>query len=300
VLLLALFGLAARYGRIDAAVSQIIEMHPQDLTWGSLSAALFHAFYTLGLGMGVWAILGAYTTPHTQLKRSILAVVLMDTLVAILAGLMIFAMVSQSNVFDGERGFSLLFISLPVTLSELPLSQFVITAVFLMVVMIVWSTSLALLEPVVGWFREWTAAPRGLSVFLVGVVVWLAGLASLFSFNLWAEYRVGGAMVFRWLELLTGGLMIPLVAVLIALFTGWGLTRNLSKTMLGKTPGLFGTIWFWVMRLFLPLVVAYIGIRYTAGSLVNMCDTGSEALWCEPGPGLVLQEQKIGRASCRE
>lgn len=290
VLLLALFGLAAWYGRIDAAVSQIIEMHPQDLTWGSLSAALFHAFYTLGLGMGVWAILGAYTTPHTQLKRSILAVVLMDTLVAILAGLMIFAMASQSNVFDGERGFSLLFISLPVTLSELPLSQFVITAVFLMVVMIVWSTSLALLEPVVGWFREWTAAPRGLSVFLVGVVVWLAGLASLFSFNVWAEYRVGGATVFRWLELLTGGLMIPLVAVLIALFTGWGLTRNLSKTMLGKTPGIFGAIWFWVMRLVLPLVVVYIGIHYTASSLGSLCDNGSEAFWCEPTPNMVERE----------
>lgn len=290
VLLLALFGLAAWYGRIDAAVSQIIEMHPQDLTWGSLSAALFHAFYTLGLGMGVWAILGAYTTPHTQLKRSILAVVLMDTLVAILAGLMIFAMASQSNVFDGERGFSLLFISLPVTLSELPLSQFIITAVFLMVVMIVWSTSLALLEPVVGWFREWTAAPRGLSVFLVGVVVWLAGLASLFSFNLWAEYRVGGATVFRWLELLTGGLMIPLVAVLIALFTGWGLTRNLSKTMLGKTPGIFGAIWFWVMRLVLPLVVVYIGIHYTASSLGSLCDNGSEAFWCEPTLNMVERE----------
>ncbi|MCK0163248.1 sodium-dependent transporter [Marinobacter sp. S6332] len=290
VLLLVLFGLAVWYGRIDAAVSQIIEMHPQDLTWGSLSAALFHAFYTLGLGMGVWAILGAYTTPHTQLKRSILAVVLMDTLVAILAGLMIFAMASQSNVFDGERGFSLLFISLPVTLSELPSSQFIITAVFLMVVMIVWSTSLALLEPVVGWFREWTAAPRGLSVFLVGIVVWLAGLASLFSFNLWAEYRVGGATVFRWLELLTGGLMIPLVAVLIALFTGWGLTRNLSKTMLGKTPGIFGAIWFWVMRLVLPLVVIYIGIHYTASSLGSLCDNGSEAFWCELTPNMVELE----------
>ncbi|WP_417539077.1 sodium-dependent transporter [Marinobacter sp.] len=291
MLMLALFGLAAWYGRIDGAMSQILEMHPQDLTWGSLSAALFHAFYTLGLGMGVWAVLGAYTTPNTQLKRSILAVVLMDTLVAILAGLMIFAMATQGSAFDGERGFSLLFVSLPVSLAELPASQFVIATVFLMVVMIVWSTALALLEPVVGWFREWTGAPRGLSVLLVGLVVWLAGLASLFSFNLWSQYRLGGATAFRWLELLTGGLMIPLVSILIALFTGWCLTRNLSKSMLGKTPGLFGTIWFWVMRLVLPLVVAYIGIHYTAGSLVNMCDTGSEALWCEPGPGLVLQEQ---------
>jgi NSS family neurotransmitter:Na+ symporter len=127
-------------------------------------------------------------------------------------------------------------------------------------------------------------------VILVGLAVWFAGLVSLFSFNLWAEYLVGGATVFRWLELLTGGLMIPLVAVLIAFFTGWGLTRNLSKTMLGKTPGIFGAIWFWVMRLVLPLAVVYIGIHYTASSLGSLCDNGSEAFWCEPVPNMVERE----------
>ncbi|MDO6443231.1 sodium-dependent transporter [Marinobacter sp. 2_MG-2023] len=290
ILLLALFGLAVWHGRIDGAISQILQMHPQDLSWASLRAALFHAFFTLGLGMGVWAVLGAYTTPDTRLKRSILAVVLMDTLVAILAGLMIFSMATESNVFDGERGFSLLFVSLPVTLAGLPASQFVIATVFLMVVMIVWATALALLEPIVGWLREWTGAPRGLSVVLVGLAVWAAGLASLLSFNLWTEYRLGGATIFRWLELITGGLVIPLVATLIALFTGWCLTRNLSKTMLGAAPKLFGEIWFWVMRLVLPLVVVYIGIHYTAASLVSLCDNGSRAFWCEPAPGMVLQE----------
>ncbi|RBW48894.1 sodium-dependent transporter [Marinobacter sp. F3R11] len=291
LLLFALFGLAAWHGRIDGAISQILGMHPQDLTWGSLRAALFHAFFTLGLGMGVWSVLGAYTAPDTRLKRSVLAVVLMDTLVAILAGLMIFTMATENNIFDGERGFGLLFVSLPVTLAELPGSQFIIATVFLLVVMIVWATALALLEPVVGWFREWTSAPRGLTVIIVGLAVWLAGLATLFSFNIWADYRAGGATVFRWLELITGGLMIPLVAILVALFTGWCMTRNLSKIMLGAAPRLFGDIWFWVMRLVLPVVVVYIGTHYTAASLVTLCDNGSRAFWCEPAPGMVLQEK---------
>jgi len=291
VLLLALFGLAVWYGRIDGAISQMLATHPQDLSWQSLSAALFHAFYTLGLGMGVWAVLGAYTTPDTQLKRSILAVVLMDTLVAILAGLMIFSMATESDMFAGQHGFGLLFVSLPLTLAELPASQFFIAAVFLLVVMIVWATALALLEPVVGWFREWIGAPRGLTVVLVGLAVWLAGLASLFSFNVWAEFRLGGASVFRWLELITGGVMIPLMAVLIAFFTGWCLTRNLSQTMVGSAPRLFSAIWIWVMRLVLPLVVAYIGVHYTAASLLNLCDNGGKAFWCEPAPGMVSREE---------
>jgi len=296
VLMLALFALAVWQGRIDSAVGQILAMHPDDFTWASLKAALFHAFFTLGLGMGVWAALGAYAAPDTRLKRSILAVVLMDTLVAILAGLMIFAIATDGNSFDGERGFSLLFVSMPVTLAQLPASQFVIAAVFLLVVLVVWTTSLNLLEPIVGWFREWTGAPRALSVVLIGLAVWLAGLASLLSFNLLAQERFGGATMFRWLELVTGGFLIPLVAILIALFTGWCLTRHLAGKMLGAAPRLFTGIWFWVMRLVLPLVVAWIGVQYTAFSLANLCDTGSTAVWCGQ-PGTLLSG---GRAPAAE
>lgn len=267
VLILVLFVLAAWHGQIGGGINHILVMHPENLSWKSLEAALFHAFFTLGLGMGVWAILGSHAAPRTRLKRSILAAVLMDTLVAILAGLMIFSIASGGNSFDGERGFSLLFVSMPVGLAQLPASQFVIAALFLMVVLVVWTTSLNLLEPIVCWFQEWTGAPRKLSVMLVGVALWLVGLVSLLSFNIWAEQRPGGATLFRWLELVTGGLLIPLVAILIALFTGWCLTRHLSGIILGAAPKLFVDIWFWVMRLVLPLVVAWIGVQYTLVSL---------------------------------
>lgn len=243
--------------------------------------------------MGVWTLFGAYTPAGTHLKRSVVAVVLMDTLIAIVAGLAIYSLVPGGHSMEGERGFGLLFLSLPVALSDLPGSQFLIATVFLVVVMIVWTTSLALLEPVVGWFREWTAAPRGWSVFLMGLLVWLVGLGSLLSFNVWSEERFAGGTVFRWLELATGGLLIPLVSVLIAIFTGWCLTRNLTFTILGRAPGLFRGIWFWVMRLVLPLVVAYIGIQYTAVSLSAMCNSGSEALWC--GPAEAIAREPAGR-----
>jgi len=289
VLMLALFGLAAWQGRVDGAFAHILEMRPEDVSLGSVKAALFHAFYTLGLGMGVWTVLGTYTTPDTRFKRSILAVVLMDTLVAILAGLMIFAVANGGTDFDGERGFSLLFVSLPVSLAQFPGSQLIIACAFLLVVMIVWTTSLALLEPVVGWLRGWTGAPRGISVVLVGLLVWAAGLVTLLSFNIWAEYRLYGATLFRWLEVFTGGLLIPLVAILIALFTGWCLTRRLAHQLIGRTPGLFARVWYWDMRAVLPVVVAYVGIMYTAFSLNNLCENGGAALWCERPAPLVLE-----------
>ncbi len=298
LLMVSLFALAVWHGRIDGAIEHILATHPEDVSFASVKAALFHAFFTLGLGMGVWAIFGAYTAPGTRLKRSILAVVLMDTLVAIVAGLMIFSVATGGTSFDGERGFGLLFVSLPVTLAGFPISQFVIAVVFLLTVMIVWTTSLALMEPVVGWFREWTGAPRGWSALIIGLAVWFAGLASLLSFNVWASDRMAGATVFRWLELITGGLLIPAVAILVSVFTGWRITRGLSSQILGQAPKLFAGIWFWVMRLVLPVVVAYIGIQYTAFSLTNLCESGSDGIWCsqsatvlfEPGEDSLLEE----------
>lgn len=236
VLMLALFLLAATVGRLDLALDRVLGLHWQDLSWTSVSAALFQAFYTLGLGMGVWTILGAYTAPRTRFKRSLLATVLMDTLVAILAGLTIFALTVGGASAGDAHGFSLLFVLLPASLAPLAASQFLLAAMYLLVVLIVWATALALMEPVVAWLREWTGAPRLFSSVLVGVAVWAAGLLSLLSFNLWADVRLGGATVFRWLELVSGGVLVPVVAVLVSVFAGWCLTRRLAHRLIGETP----------------------------------------------------------------
>ena len=281
MMLLVLCGLAAWAGEFQNASAFMLSFHPEDMTPGSLRAALFHAFFTLGLGLGVWTLFGAYTPAGTRLKRSVLAVVLMDTLIAIVAGLAIYSLLLGGPSVEGQSGFGLLFLALPVALADLPGSQFLIAAVYLVIVMIVWTTSLAVLEPVVGWFREWTGAPRGWAAFLMGALAWVAGLGSLLSFNVWSEHRIAGGTFFRWLELITGGVLIPVVSIMIAVFAGWCLTRNLTFSMLGRAPRLFRGIWFWVMRLVLPLVVAYIGVQYTAVSLLGLCDYGSGAPWCQ-------------------
>jgi len=282
VSLVAVFcALAAWKGEFAQATGMMLSFDPGAMSWQGLMSALFHAFFTLGLGMGVWTLFGAYTPVGTRLKRSVLAVVLMDTLVAIAAGLAIYSLMPVGTGVTGDRGFNLLFLALPVAVSELPGSQFLLASVYLLIVMVLWSTSLALLEPVVGWFREWTGAPRPLSVFIIGLAVWLMGLGSLWSFNIWSDLEFAGGTFFRWLELMASGLLVPLVSILIAVFAGWYLTRTLALRILGDTPPLFGKIWFWVMRIVLPLVVAYIGLHYSVSGVLAMCEGSVEVVWCE-------------------
>ncbi|MDX1756966.1 MAG: sodium-dependent transporter [Marinobacter sp.] len=291
VLLLGLLIYSSDQGQLGRAVDYLLVVRAEELSWDSLLAALFHAFFTLGLGMGVWVVFGAYMPQFTPLKRSVFGVVLMDTLFAIIAGLLIYSLVLAHAPGVGDQGFGLLFMALPLSLSELPGSQFLIAAMFLVVVLVAWTTSVALLESVVGWFQEWTGAPRAGSVVVIGALVWLAGLASLFSFNIWADHTAIGGSVFRWLELTVSGLLIPLVSVLLALFVGWKLSRSVAFGLIGKTPWLVGQIWFWVMRLVLPAVVAYIGVHYSIASLQDLCGEDRDADLCRPIQVLPLSER---------
>lgn len=272
VMLLGLLYYASRHGNLPLAVETLLAFRSADLTWLSLQHALFHAFYTLGVGVGVWVLFGAYTPAKSQLKLSVFAVVLMDTLVAIVAGLMIYSLVLSRAPGTGEQGFGLLFLALPLSLTDLAASQVVIALVFLMVVLIAWTTAIALLEPLVGWLQEWAGMSRKGAVLVIAGLVWIVGLGTVFSFNAWFDVRFAGGTIYQWLELLASGLLIPLVSVLLAVMAVWKLRRPLSSRLVGSTPWLVGLIWFWVMRLVLPLVVAYIGIHYSVVSIKSLCE----------------------------
>lgn len=286
LLVLALLVYSVQWGDVQASVQYLLAFRPEDLGWHSVQVALFHAFFTLGLGMGVWAIFGSYMAVSTPLKRTVFGVVLMDTLFAILAGLMIYALVLAGAPGVGEQGFGLVFVALPLSLADVPGSQFVIAAVFLMIVLVAWTTALALLEPLVGWFQEWTGAPRGWSVTVMGLLVWLAGLGSLFSFNIWSDALLVGGSIYRWLEMVVSGLLIPLVSILLAMFVGWTVSRPVAFALIGKAPWLIGQIWYWVMRLVLPVVVAYIGIHYSITSVSELCRAGEDNDLCRPINGI--------------
>lgn len=264
----------------------MLGLRSDQLDWSSLQLALAHAFYTLGLGMGVWVVFGSYMPPDSPLKRSVIAVVLMDTLIAIMAGLVIYALIFRGGADEMGQGFGLVFLALPGSLSDAPFGQFVATAMFIAVLLVAWTSTLALLEPVIGWFQEWTGGPRGWSAFLIGVLAWLAGLGTLYSFNIWSDVTLAGGTIFRWVELLASGLLIPLVSIAIAVFVGWKLGKVRALLLIGQTPALLSVIWFWVLRLILPLVIVYIGASYGVSSFTAMCDNDESAFWCErPGDG---------------
>lgn len=252
-----------------------------EFTWGSVWVALSHAFYTLGLGLGIWAVMGAMMAPGTPMKRSILAVGVADTLIGVLAGVVIYALVLGVEGGVVTNGFGLVFVALPLGLSVEPYGQVIATIMFAAITLVAWTSALVLTESVTGWFREWTGSQRQGAVLLVLVAAWLVGLVVLFSFNIWSGATVAGLTPFRWIELLTSGILVPGVSVALALFLGWLVpVRHLEK-LLGETAGWFVPVWRWTLRLVLPVVVTLVGVNYTVNAFKTLCDNG-DLTWCAP------------------
>lgn len=279
VLLLLLVGWSQWQGAAAASLEAVVGLRWQDVSFQSVWFALSHAFYTLGIGLGVWAVLGALMAPGSPLKRSVFAVALLDTMVGVMAGVVIYAIAQSMVGVDDARGFGLVFVALPVGLGGFEYHQLLSTAVFAVILLVAWSSALVLVEAVVGWLREWLVSPRPASVLLVLVFAWLFGLVTLFSFNIWSEMQFAGLTPFRWIELITSGLMIPFVAAALAIFLGWLAPVGYLKELLGNTHEWLAHLWHFALRYVLPPVVVAVGLSYSVASLQLMCEKGG-MLWC--------------------
>jgi NSS family neurotransmitter:Na+ symporter len=262
----------------------LLAFRPEQVSFASIRLALTHAFYTLALGMGVLVVYGAYSAPDTPLKRSAFAVALMGTLIAIIAGVVIYAIVFSSGGVALE-GFPLVFLALPESLSQMPGGHFVTTVFFATLVLAAWSSSIALLEPAIAWLQERVVSPRTLSALLVGICAWALGLVSLYSFNIWSDYTLLGATAYRWLELVTSTLIIPMASILLGFFVGWALPDETAHQLFGRGPDWVRHVWQWVIRLVLPAVILYTGIHYAMEAGSSLCGVGESAFWCDQPAG---------------
>lgn len=279
LLLLGLLIYSVRFGNIQGSMDYVLAFKPEQVSLASVRLALTHAFYTLVLGMGVLIIFGAYSAPETPLKRSVLAVALVDTLVGIIAGVIVYAIVFN-NGGESLEGFPLAFMAIPESLAQMAGGQFVTTVFFVILVLAAWSSSIALLEPGVAWLQERIASPRGWSVLLIGMCAWALGLVSLFSFNIWSDYTFMGGTAYRWLELVTSTLIIPVVSILLGFFIGWALPDDMAHQLIGRGPVWVRQVWQWVIRLVLPAVLLYTGIHYAIDSAGSLCAGNQSPFWC--------------------
>src|SRR5690554_2491655 len=257
LLLLVLLGYSFNTGSFAEGWSFLFSFNPEALTWDAVLVALGHSFFTLSLGMGAIMAYGSYMGKKDSIGATVLTIGVLDTLVALVAGLAIFPIVF-ANQLDPGAGPGLMFITLPVAFGQMPGGQIFGFLFFLLVGVAAWTSAISLLEPATAWVVERFGLKRLYAAALLGFIIWLMGLASLLSFNHWSEIKLFSMGIFDFLDFITANIMLPLSGLLIAVYSGWVLTQRMTRDELALGSARAYSAWSLAIRFVAPVAVAVI------------------------------------------
>jgi neurotransmitter:Na+ symporter, NSS family len=239
VLLLALVVYAFAEGDLERGAAFVFRADWSQVDGGLVLAAVGQAFYATGVGMAIMMAYGAYLPRRVSLLRS--GAVVSSSIIAasVLASLVVFPLAFRYGV-DPAQGPELAFIVLPAIFTHMPGGQVAGLAFFILLAFAALSSAIAGLEPPSLVLRERFGLSRRAAVGLVGVVLWLAGLPVVLSFNAWSDVRPLAVFpqfaehgIFELLDYVSANLLLPVGAFLTCLFVAWRLPVSLLKEEFG-------------------------------------------------------------------
>ena len=223
--------------------------------------ALGQAFFTLSLGMGAIMAYGAYMPADQNIGRTAISVAALDTGVALLAGIAIFPIVFANGLTPSE-GPGLVFVTLPIAFSAMPLGILFGTLFFVLLSIAALSSSISLIEPGVAWLIESLKVKRITATILLGFTAWFLGIFSALSFNLISEFTIFGRNFFDATDFLTSQIMLPLGGIFIAIFVGWIMKKEHILEGLGFKEGFLFKAWYLSVRYIAPTLVGLVFLNF--------------------------------------
>ena len=225
-ILLVLLGYSMSVGDMSAAYQFMFAIDFSKITPVAVLSALGHAFFSLSLGMGAVMVYGSYLQRNVSIARTSIYIALADTMLGLLVGLAIYSLVF-ANQLAPNAGPGLIFQTLPIAFGHMPGGSFIGTLFFILVAFAAWTSSISLVEPAIAWVSENTNIKRKLSCLVLGLVIWLLGVAVVLSFNEWKDVKiVFGLNIFDTLDKLTSTILLPLGGLLMAIFAGYFMKKE--------------------------------------------------------------------------
>ena len=261
LLLLGLAGYACVVGNASAALSFLFEPDFSSLTAQGILMAFGQALFSLAVGTGAMLAYGAYLPADTSIPGAAWTIGLADTAAALLAGMLIFPVVFASGLNLAE-GPGLIFVTLPMAFSEMPGGQLFGTLFFLLIFFAAYTSGLGMMEPFVSWLEDRPRWNRRRAALCTAVLIWLLGLAAVFSFNIWQNFtpldmipQMQGRTVFSILDYVTSNLMLPINALMIALLAGWVIDNQKMRADIGIRNNVSWFVWNYSIRFLAPFAI---------------------------------------------
>ena len=225
-----------------------------------LLSAMGQAFFSLSIGMGCMITYASYFKDNINLQRTALEVTVIDTLVAILAGIMIFPAVFNFGIAP-TAGPELVFITLPNVFGKMPLSNLWSCIFFILLAVAALTSAISLHEVATAYLHEEHKITRKRAAWFVsGSVAVLACISSL-SFGIIKHATLFRLTFFDLLDYVTAKIMLPFGGMLICIFVGWRIDRKILKAELtnkGSIPFYFFKTYCFLIRYIAPVAIALI------------------------------------------
>ena len=228
-------------------------------------AALGQSFYSLSIAMGCLCTYANYFSKYTNLPRSAVQIGVIDSFVAILAGLMIFPAAFSVGV-NPDSGPSLIFITLPNVFAQafagMPVLGYIISLLFFVLLSLAALTSLMSLHEVsTAFIQEEFVITRRKAAVIVSVTTAIIGAFCSLSLGAVDGLSFFSKTLFDWFDFVTGQIFLPVVGFLTCIFIGWAVPHNIVRnefTNWGTLRGSYFHVYIFLVKYVCPLAILFI------------------------------------------
>ena len=191
-----------------------------EFKWSSISAALGQVFYSLSLCMGITITYGSYLNKKENIPKNVGIVALLDTFIAILAGVAIFPTVFSFGL-EPSQGPGLTFGTLPKVFSSMAGGGFFALMFFVLMFFAALTSAIALLECVTSAVLNQFHCSRKKAVWTTGLLICIVGIPSALSFGVLSDVTILNYSVFDFMGMLTDNILMPIGGILMCIYIGW-------------------------------------------------------------------------------
>jgi len=225
-----------------------------------LLSAMGQCFFSLSIGMGCLITYASYFNDKTNIQRTALEVTLIDTLVAVLAGIMIFPAVFNFGI-EPTEGVKLVFITLPNVFGQMILGNVWACIFFILLAVAALTSTISLHEVATAYLLEEHHISRKRAAWLVTAGISALTIVSSLSFGILRNFTLFGLTFFDLLDYVTAKLMLPFGGMLICIFVGWRVDKKILKAELtnkGTITFYFFTAYSFILRYIAPVAIGLI------------------------------------------
>lgn len=222
--------------------------------------AMGQAFFSLSLGMGVLITYSSYFSTKTHLIKTAGTVALLDTTVSVLSGVIIFPAVFSYGL-DPVAGPDLVFVTLPNVFNQMPVSALWSSLFFLLLTVAALTSTVSLFEVAIAFFINHMHISRKKATWTMILIIAILSTICSLSIGAWEHIRLFGKTIFDACDYFSAIILLPLGGLLISIFIGWVLKRNISREELTNRnklhEPLFNAIFFSI-KYIAPVIIIFI------------------------------------------